>query len=368
MLVAKPPRTLSLLLATITLKLHKHQRLSACLAIHLGKRNFVSTNYFPYPVLLLLTFLPRFPHHSPFFLACVLNSAYRLHSARYNMQMALPSHIPPLEQTREKYKSEIAAFLRETALIVPSSCLCGEVVNSYDTKRQFLVCYDCNVRYHVSCLGISAQDASELDIFQCIMCAQATEGSAGMFSESKSESAAATKDETSCVILRTSSPESSLQSDAIECIYCSRSADDDLLLLCDGCEAAAHTYCLSPPLSKVPRGDWFCETCVFEAESATTSTANGRKRTRNVITSTRTQSGASSPNSPPASQTQVEDGALIQSARSYAEPSNVLISRDSPDKSGHDFGIDDGSVDQEESDIRPISVLSPTNTRDESTD
>jgi PHD-finger len=47
-----------------------------------------------------------------------------------------------------------------------------------------------------------------------------------------------------------------------KCHICQGSADDDLLLLCDGCDDGYHTYCLDPPLSIVPVGDWFCPTCV----------------------------------------------------------------------------------------------------------
>ena len=32
-------------------------------------------------------------------------------------------------------------------------------------------------------------------------------------------------------------------------------------MLCDGCDAAWHTFCLDPPLPQVPEGDWYCPTC-----------------------------------------------------------------------------------------------------------
>jgi|EP01047_Picozoa_sp_COSAG01_P050029 hypothetical protein len=49
--------------------------------------------------------------------------------------------------------------------------------------------------------------------------------------------------------------------DAQVCITCSRGGDDEQMLLCDGCPAAFHMYCLSPPLPAIPEGDWFCEEC-----------------------------------------------------------------------------------------------------------
>lgn len=43
---------------------------------------------------------------------------------------------------------------------------------------------------------------------------------------------------------------------------CNRGDGDEYMLLCDGCDDAFHTYCLIPPLSEVPKGDWRCPKCV----------------------------------------------------------------------------------------------------------
>ena len=32
-------------------------------------------------------------------------------------------------------------------------------------------------------------------------------------------------------------------------------------MLCDGCDEAYHTYCLTPHLTNIPDGDWFCVQC-----------------------------------------------------------------------------------------------------------
>ena len=40
----------------------------------------------------------------------------------------------------------------------------------------------------------------------------------------------------------------------------------DLLLLCDGCDEAYHTYCLQPQLETIPDGDWFCAGCTGDVE------------------------------------------------------------------------------------------------------
>lgn len=45
------------------------------------------------------------------------------------------------------------------------------------------------------------------------------------------------------------------------CEVCHSGCDDDNMLICDGCEKLYHLYCLNPPLSEVPEGDWFCKSC-----------------------------------------------------------------------------------------------------------
>eukprot|EP00871_Galdieria_phlegrea_P001369 jgi/Galph1/2232/GphlegSOOS_G874.1 len=45
------------------------------------------------------------------------------------------------------------------------------------------------------------------------------------------------------------------------CRVCRGTDQEDLLLLCDNCDDAFHTFCCSPPLETVPEGDWFCPKC-----------------------------------------------------------------------------------------------------------
>ena len=52
-----------------------------------------------------------------------------------------------------------------------------------------------------------------------------------------------------------------LISNARGCAVCRGTSDEAHLLLCDTCEDEYHTYCLHPPLTGIPRGDWFCPTC-----------------------------------------------------------------------------------------------------------
>ncbi|GFY57665.1 bromodomain adjacent to zinc finger domain protein 1A [Trichonephila inaurata madagascariensis] len=45
------------------------------------------------------------------------------------------------------------------------------------------------------------------------------------------------------------------------CRICRRRGDAENMLLCDGCNRGHHLYCLKPPLSSIPEGDWFCLSC-----------------------------------------------------------------------------------------------------------
>ncbi|KAG8955769.1 hypothetical protein FRC03_011085 [Tulasnella sp. 419] len=46
------------------------------------------------------------------------------------------------------------------------------------------------------------------------------------------------------------------------CEICNRGGwDAKLMLFCDKCDRGWHTYCLDPPLSKPPEGDWVCPMC-----------------------------------------------------------------------------------------------------------
>ncbi|KDQ08859.1 hypothetical protein BOTBODRAFT_148481 [Botryobasidium botryosum FD-172 SS1] len=48
------------------------------------------------------------------------------------------------------------------------------------------------------------------------------------------------------------------------CEICKISNRGPEMLLCDGCDCGFHMFCLDPPLTAIPRGQWFCDTCVFD--------------------------------------------------------------------------------------------------------
>lgn len=47
------------------------------------------------------------------------------------------------------------------------------------------------------------------------------------------------------------------------CSICGGSEDEDLIILCDGpgCNNEIHMYCLTPILTEIPKGNWYCDAC-----------------------------------------------------------------------------------------------------------
>ncbi|PWA90946.1 bromodomain-containing protein [Artemisia annua] len=46
------------------------------------------------------------------------------------------------------------------------------------------------------------------------------------------------------------------------CKVCGMDKNDDNVLLCDKCDSEYHTYCLNPPLPRIPDGNWYCPSCM----------------------------------------------------------------------------------------------------------
>lgn len=60
------------------------------------------------------------------------------------------------------------------------------------------------------------------------------------------------------------------------CKVCGMDKDDDNVLLCDTCDSEYHTYCLNPPLVRIPEGDWYCPSCAT-GKSVAQNSASGTR-------------------------------------------------------------------------------------------
>ncbi|XP_078537813.1 bromodomain adjacent to zinc finger domain protein 2B isoform X5 [Lissotriton helveticus] len=55
----------------------------------------------------------------------------------------------------------------------------------------------------------------------------------------------------------------------VYCQLCRKGDNEELLLLCDGCDKGCHTYCHKPKITTIPEGDWFCPACISKASGQT---------------------------------------------------------------------------------------------------
>ncbi|OKL58192.1 hypothetical protein UA08_06648 [Talaromyces atroroseus] len=77
-------------------------------------------------------------------------------------------------------------------------------------------------------------------------------------------------------------------SDSQPCPFCGDNDNEEVLLLCDGCDVPSHTYCLG--LDAVPSGPWYCETCETQrALNAVSDTPSRLHRSRRPERRTRAQ-------------------------------------------------------------------------------
>lgn len=57
------------------------------------------------------------------------------------------------------------------------------------------------------------------------------------------------------------------------CEVCHKPTPEDTMLLCSKCETGWHMECLTPPVSQVPKGRWYCPTCYKPKPQKRTTTA-----------------------------------------------------------------------------------------------
>ncbi|XP_030852562.1 histone acetyltransferase KAT6B [Strongylocentrotus purpuratus] len=99
---------------------------------------------------------------------------------------------------------------------LPASC------NKFGDKEELLVCKDCTIKVHPSCMKYSRQlaERSRLSPWQCIDCKT--------------------------------------------CHVCNDAGDADTLLFCDSCDKGYHMACHNPKVEEKPLGRWVCELCASE--------------------------------------------------------------------------------------------------------
>ncbi|XP_038048457.1 histone acetyltransferase KAT6B-like isoform X2 [Patiria miniata] len=96
--------------------------------------------------------------------------------------------------------------------------------NKFGDAEELLVCKDCSLKVHPSCMRYSAElaERSRLSPWQCMDCKT--------------------------------------------CLVCNESGDADKLLFCDSCDKGYHMACHLPPVFKKPEGKWVCFTCERDEE------------------------------------------------------------------------------------------------------
>ncbi|CAH1403993.1 unnamed protein product [Nezara viridula] len=67
------------------------------------------------------------------------------------------------------------------------------------------------------------------------------------------------------------------------CQFCHSGDNEDKLLLCDGCDKGYHTYCFKPKMENIPEGDWFCHQCLNKAKGEKNCVVCGKKVGRNLL-------------------------------------------------------------------------------------
>jgi len=71
-----------------------------------------------------------------------------------------------------------------------------------------------------------------------------------------------------CLLAAASAKRFDAPFDDTACEKCGSRDQPKVMLLCDGCDSGYHIHCLDPPLTRIPRGRWFCPACVRKHEEA----------------------------------------------------------------------------------------------------
>uniref|UniRef100_A0A8C5SJ08 Bromodomain adjacent to zinc finger domain protein 2B n=1 Tax=Laticauda laticaudata TaxID=8630 RepID=A0A8C5SJ08_LATLA len=94
----------------------------------------------------------------------------------------------------------------------------------------------------------------------------------------------------------------------VYCQICRKGDNEELLLLCDGCDKGCHTYCHRPKISTIPDGDWFCPACIAKASGQTL------KVKKNQMKGKKSNEHKKSKKFPPAVEMEDEDSASVSNS------------------------------------------------------
>ncbi|XP_023228332.1 bromodomain adjacent to zinc finger domain protein 2B-like isoform X1 [Centruroides sculpturatus] len=61
------------------------------------------------------------------------------------------------------------------------------------------------------------------------------------------------------------------------CQFCHNGDNEEMLLLCDGCDKGYHTYCFKPKMESIPDGDWYCYECISKVTGERVCVLCGKK-------------------------------------------------------------------------------------------
>ncbi|XP_077561905.1 bromodomain adjacent to zinc finger domain protein 2B-like isoform X6 [Haemaphysalis longicornis] len=61
------------------------------------------------------------------------------------------------------------------------------------------------------------------------------------------------------------------------CQFCHSGDNEEMLLLCDGCDKGYHTYCFKPKMDRIPDGDWYCYECLNKTQDEKVCILCGKK-------------------------------------------------------------------------------------------
>ncbi|XP_077550013.1 uncharacterized protein LOC144163087 isoform X2 [Haemaphysalis longicornis] len=151
-----------------------------------------------------------FPGRPP----CEPAPAQRAASGRVRIKK---THGPDFLENLDSPTMDVTEFFEEDE---PHCFVCYlSVPPTSNDYKSLLVCRDCNTKAHPSCLNYSPElaAAARLSTWQCVDCKT--------------------------------------------CSGCNTSADNEELIICDGCDRAYHMVCHRPKLTHRPQRKWLCKAC-----------------------------------------------------------------------------------------------------------